>query len=123
MQIPPSISCEVECKGGLDGIRKIAPEPDAFDRKAEVFKALSSTIRLRILSLLAIQSMCVCMIKHYMEIADSKLSYHLNRLREAGLIASEQHGNFIIYSATDMGKKMMAMVLDMSAPTPVNDGD
>jgi ArsR family transcriptional regulator len=37
-------------------------------------------------------------------IANSKLSYHLNILKEAGLIEGEYHGNWLIYSLTVTGK-------------------
>ena len=113
MQIPPSISCDVECKGGLDGIRKILPSKDLLEERSRTFKALSSPIRLQILALLAIQPMCVCMIKYYVKLADSKLSYHFNVLKTADLITAEQSGNFIIYSATPLGKQMMATLLKL----------
>jgi ArsR family transcriptional regulator len=38
-----------------------------------------------------------------MGISGSKLSYHLNILRENGLIVSEQQGNWMIYRITEKG--------------------
>ena len=58
-----------------------------------------------ILYLLAIQSLCVCVIKDCIGIAGSKLSYHLNIMKENGFIDSEQEGNWIIYRITEKGKK------------------
>ena len=116
MQIPPSIRCDVECKGGVEGIAKIAPGQEQLEAKSVIFKALSSQIRLRILALIAIQPMCVCMIKHYVRSADSKLSYHLNILKSAALITSEQEGNFLIYSATLLCKKMVAFTFELTSP-------
>jgi ArsR family transcriptional regulator len=37
--------------------------------------------------------------------AGSKLSYHLNILKESGLIEGKYHGNWIIYSLTDTGRE------------------
>jgi ArsR family transcriptional regulator len=42
-----------------------------------------------------------------MHLAGSKLSYHLNILKESGLIEGKYHGNWIIYSLTVSGKKMI----------------
>jgi ArsR family transcriptional regulator len=39
-----------------------------------------------------------------MRIADSKLSYHLTILKDAGLIEGEYQGNWIIYNITDTGR-------------------
>lgn len=64
-------------------------------------RACADPVRLKILSLLSAQPLCVCVIKEVIGIADSKLSYHLNVLRKAGLIDGEPQGNWIIYSLTD----------------------
>jgi ArsR family transcriptional regulator len=53
------------------------------------------------------QSLCVCVLKGFVRIADSKLSYHLNILKEQDLISGEQQGNWIIYSITERGRKAM----------------
>ncbi|GAB6284454.1 MAG: hypothetical protein STSR0009_06540 [Methanoregula sp.] len=42
-----------------------------------------------------------------MHLAGSKLSYHLTILKECDLIAGEYHGNWIIYSITDRGRKAL----------------
>ena len=53
------------------------------------------------------QPLCVCVIKEVVNIADSKLSYHLNILKEQDLISGEQQGNWIIYSITDKGRQAL----------------
>jgi len=42
-----------------------------------------------------------------MHLAGSKLSYHLTILKECDLIAGEYHGNWIIYSITERGRKAL----------------
>ena len=64
------------------------------------YQACADPVRLKILSLLSVQSLCVCVIKAAVGIADSKLSYHLNILKKAGMIAGEQQGLYIIYQLT-----------------------
>lgn len=52
--------------------------------------------------MLAVRPLCV--IKEVLSIADSKLSYHLSVLKEAGLIVGEAQENWIIYRLTDEGR-------------------
>ncbi|MDD1723730.1 MAG: metalloregulator ArsR/SmtB family transcription factor [Methanospirillum sp.] len=94
--------CEI---GGVDGLKQYLPPDEELLRKKNVFTALSDTTRLRILYLLNVQPLCVCVIKEVIDIADSKLSYHLKTLTTAGLIDKEQDGIFLIYSITQMGKR------------------
>lgn len=54
--------------------------------------------------MLAVQPLCVCVIKAVLGIADSKLSYHLSVLKRAELIAGEAQGNWIIYRLTAEGE-------------------
>lgn len=62
------------------------------------FKALSDPLRLAVIELLRSQEMCVCDLCDRMAIAQSKLSFHLKTLREAGLISARQDGRWIYYS-------------------------
>lgn len=62
------------------------------------FKALSDPLRLEVIELLRSQEMCVCDLCDRMAIAQSKLSFHLKTLREAGLISARQEGRWIYYS-------------------------
>lgn len=62
------------------------------------FKALSDPLRLEVIELLRSQEMCVCDLCDRMDIAQSKLSFHLKTLREAGLISARQDGRWIYYS-------------------------
>jgi ArsR family transcriptional regulator len=42
-----------------------------------------------------------------MRLSGSKLSYHLNILKESGLIEGEYNGNWILYSITDRGRRLL----------------
>ncbi|WP_035985664.1 ArsR/SmtB family transcription factor [Leptolyngbya sp. KIOST-1] len=70
------------------------------------FKALSDPLRLAVIELLRSQEMCVCDLRDRMDIAQSKLSFHLKTLREAGLIAARQEGRWIYYrlNPTEFGE-------------------
>ncbi|MFC1752855.1 ArsR/SmtB family transcription factor [Thermoproteota archaeon] len=60
-------------------------------------KALSDKNRLRILKLLEQKDMCVCELAHIIDIAQPSVSRHLKKLKQAGLITSEQDGSWTNY--------------------------
>lgn len=62
------------------------------------FHALSEPLRIRLLELLREQELCVCELCEVLEVSQSKLSFHLKTLKEAGLVRSRQEGRWIYYS-------------------------
>jgi ArsR family transcriptional regulator len=104
MEIPDSIREELEQLGGFDALADRIPQREDLEEKSRIYHALSDPLRLTILYLLKDQPLCVCVIKKFVRIADSKLSYHLAILKESGLITGEYQGNWIIYSLTTAGK-------------------
>ncbi len=103
MPIPQEVSDSLEAVGGVSGLESRLPGRRATLAASCVHHALSEPLRLRILHALAVQPLCVCVIKACIGIADSKLSYHLTILKKAGLIEGEQKGNWIIYQITEKG--------------------
>lgn len=73
------------------------------------FKALSDETRLRILKLLEHGELCVCDIVAALDMSQPKVSFHLNVLKEAGLIRDRKQGKWIHYSIddTDMFKRFL----------------
>ena len=62
-----------------------------------VFKALSEPLRVEVIELLREQEMCVCDLCDRLNVAQSKLSFHLKTLKQAGLVRSRQEGRWIYY--------------------------
>lgn len=62
------------------------------------FKALSDPLRIRVVELLRSRELCVCDLCEHLNVGQSKLSFHLKALREAGLLRSRQEGRWIYYS-------------------------
>lgn len=62
------------------------------------FHALSDPLRLRVIELLRSQELCVCELCEELGTSQSKLSFHLKTLKEAGLVRSRQEGRWIYYS-------------------------
>jgi len=106
--LPPEVDCQLAQMGGVTGLVDRLPGTEALAAASLVHHALSEPLRLRVVHALAIQPLCVCVIKEIVGIADSKLSYHLNQLKKAGLIEGEQQGSWIIYRLTPLGERCMA---------------
>lgn len=102
--VPEEILSELAHVGGINGLCTRIPPTEDLEVISRRHQALSDPIRLRILALLACQPLCVCVLKQCIRIADSKLSYHLNILKMAGLIEGRSVKNWIIYNLTDDGK-------------------
>jgi ArsR family transcriptional regulator, arsenate/arsenite/antimonite-responsive transcriptional repressor len=62
------------------------------------FHALSEPLRVNVLELLREKELCVCDLCDTLGVAQSKLSFHLKTLKEAGLVHSRQEGRWIYYS-------------------------
>jgi ArsR family transcriptional regulator len=103
MELPETVRQAVEEKGGMENLLLLIPDEEALCRDAALHRALADPTRLKILSLLTSGTLCVCVIKEILGLADSKLSYHFTILKKAGLISSEQQGNWVLYSLTETG--------------------
>ena len=77
-----------------------APVTTAADpaRAALLFHALSDETRLGILEMLRDGERCVCDLQGDLEAAQSRLSFHLKVLREAGLVTDRKEGRWSYYS-------------------------
>jgi DNA-binding transcriptional ArsR family regulator len=107
LSIPEDIADSLFSCGGVEGLIEQLPPDEVFERMREWFKACADPVRLKILSLLLVQPFCVCVIKAVVKIADSKLSYHLTILKNAGMIEGEQQGQYIIYHITPQAQLFM----------------
>lgn len=104
-KIPPSYDIP---SGVLEEVRKRMNE-DVKDT-VRLFKTLSDPVRFRILRALDVGEMCVCVIVETANCPYSALSYHLKMLKNAGLIESKRDGNFLNYSLTEKGKKVLRSI-------------
>lgn len=67
-------------------------------RTARLFHALSDETRLRILEHLADGEQCVCDLTGALEAGQSRLSFHLKTLKDAGLVTDRRQGRWIYYA-------------------------
>jgi ArsR family transcriptional regulator len=67
-------------------------------RAVQLFHALSDETRLEILDHLKEGEQCVCDLTDALKSAQSRLSFHLKVLKDAGLIEDRREGRWIYYS-------------------------
>ncbi len=68
---------------------------------AQIYKALSERMRLRMLLLLLHGELCVCDIMAVLEEPQSKVSRHLAYLKHSGFLESQRVGTWMHYSLRD----------------------
>jgi DNA-binding transcriptional ArsR family regulator len=70
-------------------------------RLAETFKALSDPTRVRIVSLLKDNELCVCDLAAALEMSQSAVSHQLRSLRDLRLVRWRRQGRQIFYTLND----------------------
>src|SRR6266699_465482 len=71
--------------------------PD-MGRAAGWFHALSDETRLEIVRLLSHGERCVCELQGALDAAQSRLSFHLKTLKDAGLVTDRRDGRWVYYA-------------------------
>lgn len=64
----------------------------------EILRLLADPLRIRIVELLATESLCTCHLVVETGASQSNISNHLRVLREAGLVSAEPCGRFTYYT-------------------------
>ena len=100
-----------------NGARRDDPQEDkGVDRLVALGRALSDPIRVRMLSMMADgrgccdfsgsgvpagegeEGICVCEFEEAFSMGQSKVSYHVKKLKDAGLVKEERRGKWAFYS-------------------------
>jgi len=88
----------------LEALRQVQPEilpmPEA-QRMAEFFGVLADPNRLRLLSALAHQELCVCDLAAGLKMGESAVSHQLRILKSMRLVNYRKAGRNVYYSLTD----------------------
>ncbi|MFM8525699.1 MAG: ArsR/SmtB family transcription factor [Cyanobacteriota bacterium] len=72
-----------------------------------MLKALADPLRLQLVHSLARNEQCVCELTEALGQAQSKLSFHIKVLKEAGLILDRQEGRWIHYRLNPIAFKVL----------------
>src|SRR5262245_8293595 len=75
----------------------VAPTHPNSAHTAPLFHALSDPTRIRIVELLRHGERCVCELTEAADAAQSRLSFHLKVLKDAGLVADRRDGRWVYY--------------------------
>lgn len=93
----------------------MASTRDSVDT-ARLFQALSDPTRLQILGLLRGGERCVCELTGVLDAAQSRLSFHLKVLRDAGLVSDRREGRWVYYTLRSAALDDLRAALDDLAP-------
>ena len=67
----------------------------------EIYKALSDESRLRILNILFRKELCVCEIESILNLSQTNVSRHLNKLKYSGLLSIKKESRWVYYSINE----------------------
>ena len=94
-------------------VLKEQPDEELLADLADLFKNFSDTTRIRILSLLIVNEMCVCDIAAALGATQSAISHQLRILKQSRLVKSRREGKTIYYAlADDHVKTIIAMGIE-----------
>lgn len=103
LQDPDAPSCDSHLVH-LDTVRQVQPEilpMSEAQLMAEFFSVLADPNRLRLLSALANQELCVCDLAAGLKMGESAVSHQLRVLRSQRLVKYRKEGRNVYYSLAD----------------------
>ena len=74
---------------------------------ARLFHALSDETRLEIVAMLSHGERCVCELQDRLDAAQSRLSFHLKTLKDAGIVTDRREGRWVYYA---LNKSALAQI-------------
>lgn len=83
---------------------------------SRLFQALSDETRLRIVQMLVGGERCVCDLQHAVGAYQSRLSFHLRKLKDAGLVTDRKEGRWIYYTLRPEALEEMRAFLAAAEP-------
>ena len=94
--------------------------PIDLERAGRLFQALSDPTRLSVVQRLRFGERCVCDLTDALEAAQSRLSFHLKVLKDAGLVTDRREGRWMYYSLNPDALAEIGELVDSmaSAPSP-----
>jgi len=95
--------CQVVCidEVKVASAREAMPSERDLERVALIFRALGELSRVRILSALLAEELCVCDLATLLKLSSSAVSHQLRLLRTAGLVHYRRAGKIAYYRLDD----------------------
>jgi ArsR family transcriptional regulator, arsenate/arsenite/antimonite-responsive transcriptional repressor len=92
-------------------VSKPAPQIKNLEALTDIYAALADPTRLRILSLLSEDEICVCHIHASLDVPQPTASRHLAYLRKSGLVAARRDGIWMHYRLAKIDNPVVASVV------------
>jgi ArsR family transcriptional regulator len=86
-------------------------------RAIALFHALSDETRLNLLEMLNDGERCVCELQSELDAAQSRLSFHLKVLKDAGFLSDRKEGRWVYYSLNPDAFAEARELIDELRPT------
>ncbi|GAC1409210.1 MAG: metalloregulator ArsR/SmtB family transcription factor [Gemmatimonadaceae bacterium] len=94
------------------------PTYSRTERAVELFHALSDETRLEVIELLRRGERCVCELTDTLDAAQSRLSFHLRVLKDAGIVHDRKDGRWVYYELDpEAFEEVETLVLGMKPST------
>ncbi|WP_458405474.1 ArsR/SmtB family transcription factor [Methanobrevibacter sp.] len=104
--------CEVfnSHEDAVNRVRQRMPSEEQYSDLSEFFKIFGNPTRLKIISLLAVEDLCVCDICEALDLNQTTVSNQLRILRANNLVKYQKEGKMARYSLTDLHIEMIYKV-------------
>ena len=104
--------CEVfdSHEDAVNRVKGRMPSEEEYDDLSEFFKLFGNPTRLKIISLLSIEDLCVCDICEALDLNQTTVSNQLRILRANNIVKYQKEGKMARYSLTDLHIEMIYKV-------------
>lgn len=104
--------CEVfdSHEDAVSRVRERMPLEEEYSDLSEFFKIFGNPTRLKIISLLCVEDLCVCDICDALELNQTTVSNQLRILRSNNIVKYQKEGKMARYSLTDLHIEMIYKV-------------
>ncbi len=93
-----------------------------LSRSTRIFHALSDETRLAVVQMLGGGERCVCDLQDALDVAQSRLSFHLKVLKEAGIVIDRKEGRWSYYTLVPVALTEAHDIVHALATPPILGG-
>jgi ArsR family transcriptional regulator len=96
----------------------MAGDRNDLKRTARTFHAFADPTRLKIVEMLIAGERCVCELTDSLRVAQSRLSFHLRVLKDAGVVSDRRDGRWVYYTLVPEVLEQMTDYIKSVEPEP-----
>ncbi len=91
-----------------------------MDKLVSFFRALGEETRIKIISMLLEEEMCICELIEKLNLSQSAVSHHVKILKQAELVNDRRQGKWNFYSINKAGFKKYLNLIDQELDGTLN---